>query len=169
MRQSGGDGFRTPNLRLRKAGRSSRVHVARADVIANACCGDRDAAETSAAISRSLRRHPAAGVPHLVFPREVRALEAVFVEVGIAAAGQDVSPCGFERIAGLLEARRNTMGADTALRERKEPAVPAPLLGILRDARALADPSDFDVAIENAPTLAVSVLIAAASKGGHRP
>ena len=161
MRQSGRDGFRTPNLRLRKAGRSSRVYVARADVIANACCGDRDAAETSAAISRSLRRHPAAGVPHLVFPREVRALEAVFVEVGIAAAGQDVSPCGFERIARLLEGRRNTMGADTAMRERKEPAVPALPFGILRDARALADPSDFDVAIENAPTLAVSVLIAA--------
>jgi len=141
----------------------------RADVLADARCGDLDTTETSAAISRSLRRHSAAGIPHPVFPREVRALEAVFVEVGIAAAGQDVSPCGFESIARFLEGRRNTMGADAAMRDRKEPAVPAPLLGILRDARALADPSDFDVAIENAPTLAVAVLIAVPSEGGHRP
>ena len=59
--------------------------------------------------------------------------------------------------------------SDAAMRERKEPVVPAPPFDILRDARTLADPSDFDVAIENAPTLAVGVPIAAACEGGHRP
>jgi hypothetical protein len=105
----------------------------------------------------------------LIFPLHEGALVAVLGKVGIGAAGQDVSPCGFEVGTRFLEGRRNTISAGAATREREEPAEPSPLLDILRHTRALADPSDFDVAIENSSTLAVAVLIAAAGEGGHGP
>jgi hypothetical protein len=87
--------------------------VARSDVIAGALSGDLSAAKASAAIVYSLRRHPAARVPHGTFPRGGGALVAVLGKVRIGTPRQDVNPCSFEVGARLLEGWRNTLTANT--------------------------------------------------------
>ena len=59
------------------------------------------------------------------------------------------------------------ISADAAMRERKEPAMPAPLLDVMRHPGALAYPSDLDVAIEDTPAFLLEVLFAAAGEGRH--
>jgi hypothetical protein len=127
------------------------LHVASADVIAARLDVDDHATEALLNAGHGLRRHLAASVPHAALPRLVRTLETVLVKVGLCASGQVVSPCGLKSTAGLIEAFGNAMGAEAAMRQRKEPAVPTPLLDTLRHSRAFADPSHLHIAIEDLP------------------
>jgi len=45
--------------------------------------------------------------------------------------------------------------------------MPAPSVDVDRDASALADGADLDVAVEDAPALVVGVVVAAAGEGRH--
>ncbi len=50
---------------------------------------------------------------------------------------------------------------------RIEAALPAPLIGVDRHAGAPGDRADLDVALEDAPAVAVRALVAAAGEGGQ--
>jgi len=99
--------------------------------------------------------------------RDEGAFVAVLGKVGIGAAGQDVRPCGLELGARLLEGSRDTVSADAAMRERKEPAEPSPLVGILRHPGPLGDRADLHIAVEDLPAFLVAVFLAVSGEGVH--
>jgi hypothetical protein len=119
--------------------RSSHVHARVVHMLA--CSGDvdLDTAEAMGSAGRILRRHPAAAIPHVIFPCCPRALSSIFEEIGIGDHGLDPRSCGGEFGASLEEVRRGAVFLNPPMRRRIETACPAPLVDINRDASALAD------------------------------
>lgn len=134
------------------------------DVIADARCADLDATEAPAPIIHSLRRDPAAGIPHAILPCRRSLLVVPCVEVVRAAARQVVLPSSLEFTARLIEAPG--CAGDMAV-TGVEAAGPAPLLCALRRTGAFADPPDADVAVIDLPAFLVAAFFAAAGEVGH--
>lgn len=105
--------------------------------------------------------------PHRVLPVRPGALTPVALEVGLGAPGQVSGPGVGESGARLLQGRRCPVGSQAPVGGGGEPAVPAPMVYVLRDIGALTDPADADIAVEHLPALLVAVLLAAAGEGGQ--
>ena len=73
-----------------------------------------------------LRWHPAALVPHGAFPRGPGALAPVFVEVGLRAPREVISPGGLEIGARLFEGFGRAADLPPVVRRRVKTAVPTP-------------------------------------------
>jgi hypothetical protein len=98
--------------------------VAGSNVIAARLVVDDRAAEAARPAIRRLRQHLVALAPHLIFPLHEGALVSVLGKVGIGAAGQDVSPRGFE-----VGARQASLCLDESIRTvRFALGHPTPLL-----------------------------------------
>src|SRR5882757_1282748 len=86
-----------------------------------------------------------AGIPHRIFPCSPIALPSILSEVGLSAAGQVVSPSGFEVGPRLLK----RLGGALDPIQWMEAATPAPLIDVGKDAGADPDRADLNSAIEN--------------------
>jgi hypothetical protein len=103
---------------------------------------NRSAAEALRSAARQRRRHPHPGIVHCVIPCGSRALAPILREIVRSALREVVFPCGLKRVAGMVEAGGRSFVMNTPMRQRVEAAVPAPLIGVMRNAGALGDGAD---------------------------
>ena len=137
--------------------------MGRANVLTRARNIDGRPAETARASIGQLRRQLQAGIPHRIFPGSPIALPSILGEVRLGAAGQIVSPRGLEVGPRLLK----RLGGAVVMRAGIEPATPAPLIDVGKDAGADPNRADLNVAIENLPAFGVGVFRAAAGEDEH--
>jgi hypothetical protein len=115
-----------------------------------------------------LRRHPAALVPHGIFPRGPCDRSAVFVEISLRALRKILYPGGLEIGPCLFEGFGRALDMQAMVRPRIETAVPTPLVDIDWDAGAERDRSHMHVTIVDVPAV-VAFGISAAGESGHAP
>jgi hypothetical protein len=124
-------------------------------------------AETSATPIGLLRRHSAAAIMHLIFPRSPIALITPRLEIGLRERRQKFAPRFAKCRARHLKSPGSSVRMPLWLDARIETAAPSPLIDVDRDARALSDRADLHIPIEHMPNLSAGVRFAAAGKGGH--
>jgi hypothetical protein len=110
----------------------------------------------------------ALAVPPGIFGRMPRRVLPPFIEIRVAALGQIVSPCRFERRPCGLETRRGAMSIVAGIAAWVEPAAPLPLIGRRRGARSLDDHPDAAAGKVDVPGHR-PIVDALASEGGHAP
>src|SRR5436190_17383179 len=89
---------------------------------------DRLPAETASATVHSLRRHPAAGFPHRVFPLSGSPLATPVLKAFFGALRQQDAPCRFEIRTSLVKRRSHTARMIFDVAAGMEAATPAPLV-----------------------------------------
>jgi len=95
--------------------------------------------KTTARLAGSIagRLKPLASIPQRIFSRGPISLIAPRLKIGLGAFRQEHLPCSLEIGSGLGEGRGGVGLMFTRMRARIEPAVPFPLIGIVRIADGL--------------------------------
>jgi hypothetical protein len=87
----------------------------------------------------------------VIFRRMPRRVLAPFLEVGIGALGQILSPCRFKRRACGLEVSRGAVSIVAGIAAWVKSAAPLPLIQRRRGARSLDDHPDSNASIMHMP------------------
>src|SRR3569833_3206459 len=127
------------------------------NVLRNVSYRDDDAAKAFRDARCILRWHLQPLILHLVLPGREVAVIAPLLIVGLGLLGLEGFPSHIERLSSFCEVGGSPGCHFTRPASGIEAAGPLPLIGILRDARALADRSNPNVAIEDGPALKVRV------------
>ena len=118
---------------------------------------------TSVVARANARRDPTWGI----FVRRPIPLIAPRLIVGLGPPGREHLPCLLEVGARLVEGGGGAGRVLARFRSRIEAAAPAPWSLVVRDAGPDGDEADAHVAVIDQPAFFASVVVSAASEGGH--